>query len=87
MKLLILTTAMIFSMLTLSSYAADLEHTVSFKGKAEVNVKPDTAYIILYAKADGILMVDAVRKADNLVTEITEAIKSDTNTVKEISQS
>lgn len=69
-------------MLALSSYAADREHTVSVTGKSELKVKPDAAYITLYARADGILIIDAVKKADQLVSEITAAIKTETNTVK-----
>ncbi|MEK6754611.1 MAG: SIMPL domain-containing protein [Bacteroidota bacterium] len=74
--------AVLSSMLALSAQAADGEHTVSVTGKAEVKVKPDAAYITLYARADGILMVDAVKKADKLVDEITTSIKTETNTVK-----
>lgn len=74
--------AVLSSMLVLSAQAADREHTVSVTGKAEVKVKPDAAYITLYAQADGILMVDAVKKADKLVDEITTAIKTETNIVK-----
>ncbi len=72
------------SMLALSGYAADQEHTVSVTGKAEAKVKPDVAYITLYARAEGILMVDAVKKADKLVSEITAAIKTETNAVKSV---
>ncbi len=74
--------AVLGSMLVLSVRAADREHTVSVTGKAEVKVKPDAAYITLYARADGILMVDAVKKADKLVDEITTAITTETNIVK-----
>jgi len=74
--------AVLSSMLAFSAQAADREHTVSVTGKAEVKVKPDAAYITLYARADGILMVDAVKKADKLVEEITTAIKTETNIVK-----
>lgn len=74
--------AVLSSMLVLSAQAVDRGHTVSVTGKAEVKVKPDVAYITLYAQADGILMVDAVKKADKLVDEITVAIKAETNTVK-----
>ena len=82
MKTCTVMTVVLGSMLAFSSYAADREHTVSVTGKAEVKVKPDAAYITLYARADGILMVDAVKKADQLTSEITAAIKSETNTVK-----
>jgi uncharacterized protein YggE len=75
------------SILTLSTYAEDRQHTISVLGKAEENVKPDSAYVTLYAQTNGILMVDAVRKADKLVEEITSAVLSESNVVKTISVS
>lgn len=82
MKTRTVMTVVLGSALALSACAADGEHTVAVTGKAEVKVKPDAAYITLYARADGILMVDAVKKADQLVKEITTAIKAETNVVK-----
>jgi len=72
------------AMVALSAQAADREHTVSVVGTAELKVKPDTAYVTLYARADGILMVDAVKKADKLVDEIVTAINTESNIVKGI---
>jgi uncharacterized protein YggE len=73
------------SMLALSSYGEDRQHTISVAGKAEEKVKPDTAYVTVYAQADGILMVDAVKKADKLIEEVSAAIKSESNIVKNVS--
>ena len=72
-------------LLALTSIAAEDEHTITVAGNAEKKVKPDIAYVTLYAQADGILMVDAVKKADKLIDEITTAINTQTNTVKDIS--
>lgn len=85
MKRLTVFPAVLASMLAITSHAADREHTVSVTGKAALKAKPDVAYITLYAQADGILMVDAVKKTDTLVAEIITALKSDTNAVKDIS--
>lgn len=68
----------------LSCVAAEREHTISVVGNAEETVKPDVAYVTLYAQADGILMVDAVKKVETLIGEITSAINTQTNTVKDI---
>ena len=84
MKQLTVMIVALASALALSSYAAECEHTISVTGKADEKVKPDVAYVTVYAQADGILMVDAVKKGDKLVAEITSAIKTETNTVKNI---
>lgn len=77
---------MIFTLsFTLSGIAAEREHTITVAGKAEERVTPDVAYVTLYAQADGILMVDAVKKADKLIDEITVAIKTQTNVVRDLS--
>jgi len=68
----------------ISSHAADSEHTVSVTGKAEDNVKPDAAYVTVYAQADGILMVDAVKKVEKLVNEITSAVNAHNNILMNI---
>ena len=81
---IIVITVVISSMLAVCANAADLRHTISVTGKSEVKVKPDAAYVTLYAQTDGILMVDAVKKADKLVSEITTAVNTEMNTVKGI---
>jgi len=50
------------------------DNTVTVTGKAEIKAKPDVAYVTLYVKADGILMVDAIKRADKKVEEINTAI-------------
>lgn len=85
MKHLLAVSVAIASMLVLSSYGEDRQHTISVTGKAEEKVKPDTAYVTVYAQADGILMVDAVKRADRLVEEINAAIRSESNVVRSVS--
>ncbi len=77
-------TVALASVLALSAYAGEGEHTISVTGKAEESAKPDAAYITVYAQADGILMVDAVKKVSTLVAEITSAVHTESNTVKSI---
>lgn len=84
MKQLTVTAIILASALSLSTYAADRDHTISVTGKAEETVKPDVAYVTVYGQADGILMVDAVKKTDKLIEEITSAVKTETNTLKSI---
>ncbi len=48
--------------MSMSAYAAGREHLISVTGKAEETVKPDVAYVTVYGQADGILMIDAVKK-------------------------
>lgn len=85
MKQLTAGSILLASIWALSSYAADCPHTISITGKAEEKVKPDTAYVTVYATAEGILMVDAVKKADNLVEEIKAAVRKEDTVVKSIS--
>lgn len=66
------------------SPAAGTQRTITVTGKAQESVPPDIAYVTLYAQADGILMVDAVRKAERLVDDITAAIRTQTDTVRDI---
>ena len=84
MKQLTVTIIIIATALSLSAHAADREHTISVTGKAEKIVKPDVAYVTVYGQADGILMVDAVKKADKLIKGIIAAINTESNTVKSI---
>lgn len=84
MKQFPLVSVVVASMLALSSYAGDRQHTISVAGKADVKVKADTAYVTLYAQAEGILMVDAVKNTDKLVQEITTAVESETNVIRTI---
>ncbi|MDA3798206.1 MAG: SIMPL domain-containing protein [Kiritimatiellae bacterium] len=84
MKQLTITAIVLASVLSLSTYAADSEQTVSVMGKAEETVKPDAAYVTVYAQADGILMVDAVKKVGKLVDEITSAVSAQSNIVTDI---
>jgi len=84
MKQLTVTAIVLASALSLSAYAADSDQTVSVTGNAEERVKPDVAYVTVYAQADGILMADAVKKVGKLVGEITLAVNAQSNTVRDI---
>jgi uncharacterized protein YggE len=84
MKQLTATAIVLASALSLSTYAAEREHTISVTGNAEETVKPDVAYVTVYGQADGILMVDAVKKADKLIDDITSAVNAESNTIKSI---
>lgn len=84
MKQLTITAIVLASALSLSTYAAEREHTISVTGKAEETVKPDVAYVTVYGQADGILMVDAVKKTDKLIDEITTAVNTESNTIRSI---
>lgn len=68
-----------------SSYAnAECSNALQVRGEAKKVVKPDIAYVTLYAQADGILMEDAVKKADKLVADITAAVKEQTTIIRKI---
>ena len=84
MKQLRIVSVVVASMLALSSYG-EQQHVISFVGKAEETVKPDVAYVTLYAQAEGILMVDAVKRAGKLAEEITTAVMSESNIVMSVS--
>ncbi|MCZ7591250.1 MAG: hypothetical protein M5U15_03460 [Kiritimatiellae bacterium] len=49
-------------LVALSSYAQEQANTLMVVGQAEEAVAADVAYVTVYASADGILMVDAVKK-------------------------
>ena len=76
----IIVSTILMGILAFSGYAGAIEETISVSGSAGIKVKPDVAYITLYAQADGILMTDAVEKEDKLINEITSAIKTQTKT-------
>lgn len=71
-------------LVALSSYAQEQANTLMVVGQAEEAVAADVAYVTVYASADGILMVDAVKKADTLVREIVSAIEAESNVVRSI---
>jgi len=65
-------------------FATECDNSIKVTGRAELKAKPDIAYVTLYAKADGILMVDAVRNTNELVEKITDAIKQQDSIIKKI---
>ena len=60
------------------------EDTITATGKASVEQKPDVCYVTLYAKGDGILMVDAVKEANRKVAEIEKTVKEKHKKVRAI---
>lgn len=82
---MVLCGVLLFSFSGMVSAAQQFEkNTITVTGKARVNRKPDICYITLYVKGDGILLVDAVKKADRIVAEIEKAIKEKHKEAKKI---
>ncbi|MEN8255905.1 MAG: SIMPL domain-containing protein [Verrucomicrobiota bacterium] len=70
-------------MLTLGIFAEDAG-TIAVSGTAEKTFKADVGYIVLYVQGDGILMVDAVKKADENTEAVIAAIKEGREEIKDI---
>lgn len=70
--------------LSLASVAVAGDCTVCVTGKAERKEKPDVAYVTLYVRADGILMVDAVKKADQKIEELRKAIEEASSEIQTV---
>ncbi len=66
------------------AHSADCDNGLKVTGKASESVSPDIAYITVYAQANGLLMEDAVKKANKLVKEITEAVSEESEIIKQI---
>jgi uncharacterized protein YggE len=77
---LYLLTMLLGLFLSCNSYAAD--NTVTVIGKAERKFKPDIAFVTLYIKADGILMTDAAKNADQKIDEVRKAIQEKFKSIK-----
>jgi uncharacterized protein len=60
------------------------KNTITATGTAKIERKPDVAYITLYVKESGILMVDAIKKATDKTAEIEKALKEKHKDIKEI---
>lgn len=58
------------------------ENGVTVTGKAKIKHKPDVAFVTLYIKADGILLSDAVKKADRKVEDVKNAIQDKSKNMK-----
>ncbi len=58
-------------------HADDYDYLVTVSGIAEVNERPDRAYITLYAEAEESTVTYAIKKVDDLVEDIGERIKKD----------
>ena len=72
LKIVVLT--LIFSGLL---HADESDYLVTVSGIAEVNERPDKAYVTLYAEAEESTVTYAVKKVDDLVEDIGERIKKD----------
>jgi uncharacterized protein YggE len=68
----------------ISKVYAECNNALQVTGEASEIVKPDVAYVTLYAQAEGILMEDAINKTEKLVKEISEAVKKETTIIKQI---
>ena len=68
----------------LFAHSADCDNGLKVTGNARESVRPDIAYITVYAQANGLLMEDAVKKATSLVNEITKAAKEESEIIKKI---
>ena len=66
----------------LLAHSADCDNGLKVTGKASESVNPDIAYITVYAQANGLLMEDAVKKANSLVNEINEAVREESEIIK-----
>jgi len=55
--------------------SGEIKNVITVTGTAKVESKPDVAYLTLYVKGNGILMVDAVKKAKQKVDAIKKAIE------------
>jgi len=58
-------------------HADDQDYLITVSGIAEVNERPDRAYITLYAEAEESTVTYAIKKVDDLVEDIEERIKKD----------
>lgn len=66
------------------AHSSDCDNGLKVTGKASESVNPDIAYITVYAQANGLLMEDAIKKANSLVNEITRAVKEESEIIKRI---
>jgi len=58
-------------------HADDFDYLVTVSGIAEVNERPDRAYVTLYAEAEEGTVTYAIKKVDDRVEDIEERIKKD----------
>lgn len=69
--------------LTTGAFGDD-DGTMTVTGKAEKTLKADIGYIVLYVQGDGILMIDAVKKADENTEAVVVAIKEGREDIKDL---
>ncbi len=58
-------------------HADDFDYLITVSGIAEVNERPDKAYVTLYAEAEESTVTYALKKVDDRVEDIEERIKKD----------
>lgn len=84
-KLVLITVVLIIIVQMVAVAAEDIQKkTITITGTAKIERKPDVAYITLYVKGSGILMVDAIKKATEKTTEIEKALKEKHKDIKEV---
>jgi len=69
-----------------AAFAGDDVAKVSASGKAEKAVKADTAWIIVYLSADGILMADAEKAYQEKFAKLESTLKTQYKDIKSIEQ-
>ena len=70
----------------IAAFAGDDVAKVSASGKAEKSVKADTAWIIIYLSADGILMTDAEKAYQEKFAKLESVLKEKFKDIQSIEQ-
>jgi len=80
----ILTMALALGCLFSQAVMGTEENTISTTGTADIERKPDIAYVTLYIKGDGILMEDAIKRAREKSETIQKTLKENYKGIKEV---
>lgn len=67
-----------------SAWAGDDDARICASGKAEREVKPDVALVLLYLSTDGVLMVDAEKDFREKFTKLEKVLKEGCKEIKSI---
>ena len=84
MKMILTGVVLVVSMQMTVWASGEIKNAVTVTGTAKVEGKPDVAYLTLYVKGDGILMVDAIKKAKQKVDNIEKAMEEKHKEIKGI---
>jgi uncharacterized protein len=83
--MLIIIALFVITQMVVAAATVDVQkYTITATGTAKLDRKPDVAYITLYVKGSGILMVDAIKKAAEKTGEIEKALKEKHKEIKDI---